>query len=124
MTQTEYTIPEASKALNVSAKTIRRWITSGKLPAVKVQGRYGEEYRITELPEAVSDLKKPPALQRLTYRELYEENMRLAAQVGVLTERVRQLEMSNRMLEVGRTRKPWILRLFSRPRESTSLPNE
>ncbi len=39
MTQT-MTIPEAAKALNVSDKTIRRWINTGRLTAEKVNRKW------------------------------------------------------------------------------------
>ena len=59
---TTYSIAEAAALLNLSAKTIRRDIKSGKLPSVKVPTKFGEEYRITEIPE---DLKQESCCTRL-----------------------------------------------------------
>jgi MerR family copper efflux transcriptional regulator len=101
-----YSISEAAELLNLSAKTIRRYIKSGKLPSIKVPTKFGDEYRITEIPEA---LKQEAAEQEETQtsvavvssredsspldtQQLYQENMRLAAQLGAATERLRQLE--------------------------------
>lgn len=101
-----YSISEAAELLNLSAKTIRRYIKSGKLPSTKVPTKFGDEYRITEIPET---LKQEAAEQHenqnsvdvvpgqeepspLDTQQLYQENMRLAAQLGAATERIRQLE--------------------------------
>jgi len=101
-----YSIAEAAELLNLSPKTIRRYIKSGKLPSTKVPTKFGDEYRITEIPEA---LKQEAAEQEETQKsvdivtpreepvpldtqQLYQENMRLAAQLGAATERIRQLE--------------------------------
>jgi MerR family transcriptional regulator, copper efflux regulator len=103
---TSYSISEAAALLKLSAKTIRRYIKSGKLPSVKVPTKFGDEYRVTEIPEA---LKQEAAAQAealakmdiippgntdspLDAGQLYQENLRLAAQLGAATERVRSLE--------------------------------
>jgi MerR family copper efflux transcriptional regulator len=101
-----YSISETAELLNLSAKTIRRYIKSGKLPSTKVPTKFGDEYRITEIPEAL----KPEAADQadtqnkvavisanegeptLDTQQIYQENMRLAAQLGAATERIRQLE--------------------------------
>jgi len=106
MEDASYTISEAAELLHLSAKTIRRYIKAGKLPSVKVPTKFGDEYRITSIPE---DLKQEAAAQaeaqsrvdivpagdspdRLDSQQLYQENIRLAAQLGAATERIRQLE--------------------------------
>jgi MerR family copper efflux transcriptional regulator len=103
---TSYSIAEAAALLNLSAKTIRRYIKSGKLPSVKVPTKFGDEYRITEIPE---ELRQEAAAQaevrasvdivpseetntKLDAQLLYQENIRMAAQLGAATERIRQLE--------------------------------
>ena len=48
-----YSISEAAELLNLSAKTIRRYIKAGKLPSTKVPTKFGDEYRITEIPEVL-----------------------------------------------------------------------
>jgi MerR family transcriptional regulator, copper efflux regulator len=103
---TSYSISEVAGILNLSAKTIRRYIKSGKLPSVKVPTKFGDEYRVTEIPDT---LKQEAAAQAqvqgrvdvvsaeeqekgLDVQQLYQENMRLAAQLGAATERIRHLE--------------------------------
>lgn len=43
-----YTIKQVSEQLQLSERTIRRWIHAGRLYAVEFPGRYGSEYRIPE----------------------------------------------------------------------------
>jgi excisionase family DNA binding protein len=101
-----YSISEAAEILKLSAKTIRRYIKAGKLPSVKVPTKFGDEYRITEIPETLRQEAKAQAEAEskteivavdekgnaLDPQKLYQENMRLAAQLGAATERIRQLE--------------------------------
>jgi len=115
MENATYSISEAAGLLNLSPKTIRRYIKSGKLPSTKVPTKFGDEYRITEIPD---DLKQEaaaqaeamskvdvvsPSLQEqrsvLDAQLLYQENIRLAAQLGAATERIRQLEENLKLLE-------------------------
>jgi excisionase family DNA binding protein len=110
---TSYSISEAASLLKLSAKTIRRYIKAGKLPSVKVPTKFGDEYRITEIPEA---LKQEAAAQaeaqagvdivpaednstRLDAQQLYQENIRMAAQLGAATERIRLLEEQLKLKE-------------------------
>lgn len=101
-----YSISEAAELLNLSAKTIRRYIKAGKLPSIKVPTKFGDEYRITEIPESLKQeaaeqeetqntvdvLSRKEESLSLDTQQLYQENMRLAAQLGAATERIRQLE--------------------------------
>jgi MerR family copper efflux transcriptional regulator len=109
MTAQNFTIAQAAASLGVSTRTIRRYIKAGKLRAELVNGPFGEEYRIRDLPE---DLKKLQALDATNataldkhdpfagasadtmgvLRDLQEKNLTLAAQLGAATERIRQLE--------------------------------
>jgi len=106
MDNASYTITETAEILNLRAKTIRRYIKSGKLSSVKVPTKFGDEYRVTEIPE---EMRKEAAQlaeaqskvdivpmddlnNRLDSQQLYQENIRLAAQLGAATERIRQLE--------------------------------
>lgn len=41
-----FTIKQVAAALQLSDRTIRRWIKSGKLYAAEYPGRFGVEYRI------------------------------------------------------------------------------
>ena len=129
---TSYSITEAAEALKLSAKTIRRYIKSGKLPSVKVPTKFGEEYRITEIPEALKQEAEAQAQaqaqirvelapqeepgSKLDAQLLYQENIRLAAQLGAATERIRQLEGQLKLLEAPKEAPlptlPWWKRLF------------
>jgi MerR family copper efflux transcriptional regulator len=114
-----YSISEAAELLNLSPKTIRRYIKSGKLPSTKVPTKFGDEYRITEIPAALKQEADDQAEAQnkldvvsaeentltLDPQQLYQENMRLAAQLGAATERIRQLEEhikgQNNQLQAG-----------------------
>lgn len=112
-------IAQAAQELGVSTRTIRRFIKAGKLKADLVNGMFGPEYRIAEIP---AELKKQPAEPEkggepkpgkrpetptelavpapvespdnilLMLKDLQEKNMVLAAQLGAATERIRNLE--------------------------------
>lgn len=120
-----YTINQAAEKLGVSTRTIRRYIKSGKIQAFLINGPFGEEYRIEELPD---DLRKLDGLDShsqtaldnhdplaaasgdmmAVFRELQEKNLALAAQLGAATERVRQMEGQLKLLTDGKPPKtPW-----------------
>ena len=112
---TSYSISEAAEALKLSAKTIRRYIKSGKLPSIKVPTKFGDEYRITEIPEELrqeaeaqaqarakmdivpADAEEPDS--QLDAQALYQDNLRLAAQLGAATERIHQMEEQIKLQE-------------------------
>ncbi len=125
-------IAEAAESLGVSTRTVRRFIKAGKIKADLVDGPFGQEYRIAELPEEVRKSKAednhaiepvvqtpqtsiqstaatPMSLSDLV-RELQEKNLALAAQLGAATERIRSLEKNVRLLSAPRL--PWWKRLF------------
>ena len=134
-----YTIAQAAKTLGVSPKTIRRHIKDGKIPHVLVQGKFGEEYRILNLPdikvenlEATAEEKAKPegeaeaeasaestsqaenidwALDIIN--DLQKTNLQLAGQLGAAQERIRELESKVMLLAVPR--EPWWKRVFKRP---------
>ena len=110
---TSYSISEAAEVLNLSAKTIRRYIKAGKLPSVMISTKFGDEYRITDIPE---DLKAEAAAQaeaaakvevvkaeepafKLDAQQLYQDNIRLALQLGAANGRIRDLEERLKLLE-------------------------
>lgn len=120
-------ISQAASTLGVSARTIRRYIKAGKIQAELVSGHFGEEYRILELPPELFQAKsegkalpldktpgQPPdqgigqAMDII--RELQEKNLALAAQLGVATERARNLENQVKLLTAAKI--PWWKRLF------------
>lgn len=137
-----YNINEAAEKLNVSTRTIRRYIKAGKIRAVKVKGQFGEEYRILELPEDINGTivddeeenidemqKNVPADDSVSSLKiimaLQEKNLALAAQLGAATERIKVLESQVQLLSAPKeeppaeakqeepAKKSWWKRLFS-----------
>ena len=125
MSRQGLTIAQAAKSLGVSTRTVRRFLKSGKIDAELVPGPFGEEYRILELPPEV---RKPKPVDITTgqtssqipiqvmdiIRELQEKNLALAAQLGIATERIRNLESEVKLLTVAKRKQPWWKRLFTR----------
>lgn len=118
-------IAQVAKKLGVSARTVRRYIKAGKIQAELVSGHFGEEYRILEIPpelcpteregEAFSPGQAPG--QNLSQavdiiRELQEKNLALAAQLGVATERIRNMESKMKLLTAPKQH--WWQRFFTR----------
>jgi excisionase family DNA binding protein len=120
MSQTNgYSVADAAKALGVSTRTIRRHLKEGKLPFTKINGQFGEEYRITELPDAQkkaepqlpsAELSGAVALNMI--RRLEEENRNLAGQLGAAHEKIRNLE--DRIKLLPQPNIPWWRRLFGK----------
>jgi len=120
MSRQGLTISEAAKSLGVSSRTVRRFIKSGKIHAELVPGPFGQEYRIVSLPR---ELHKPKPVDNAPsqtpgqvmdiIRELQEKNLVLAAQLGVATERIRNLESEVRLLIVA-AKQPWWKRIFTK----------
>lgn len=54
-------VAEAAQQLGKSTRTVRRWIQSGRLPALLVNGPHGEEYRVRvqDLDLAREELANP-----------------------------------------------------------------
>lgn len=130
---TTYSISEAAELLKLSPKTIRRYIKAGKLPSIKVPTKFGDEYRITEIPQALKEeaevqaesqskveiVPVDQASSTLDAQFLYQENMRLMAQLGAATERLRQMEDKLKLLEAPKetpvaVNRPWWKRMFGR----------
>src|SRR4030095_10130641 len=102
------TIRQASEAMGRAPATIRRYIKSGRLPAEKEQGKFGEEFRIkTEDLQALGLVREKGPLhpapesaalpvrwapqesgERLVPRDLYSElvmkHERLLVQYGMI----------------------------------------
>jgi excisionase family DNA binding protein len=125
MTNQSFNINEAAQKLNVSTRTIRRYIKAGKLKAELVKGSFGDEYRILELPpqldpnldlagsednEQTKSISKATATASIDsfdlIRELQEKNLALAAQLGAAAERIRNLESQVKLLVPPKTEKP------------------
>ena len=123
MLEQRLTIAQAAKSLGVSTRTVRRFVKSGKIDAELVPGPFGQEYRILKLPVDLHKRKpvdnvpiqapiQTPVQVMDIIRELQEKNLVLAAQLGVATERIRNLESDVRLL-TGAKQQPWWKRLFS-----------
>ena len=132
MSNQGFNINEAAKKLNVSTRTIRRHIKSGKIKAELIKGSFGDEYRILELPpqfDPNADLDNDQAMDmRATsangsvqgmelIRELQEKNLALAAQLGAAAERLRSMENQLKLLapppSVKMAKEPWWRRFQS-----------
>ena len=120
MSKQGLTISEAARSLGVSTRTVRRFIKSGKIQAELVLGVFGQEYRILSLPREFHKPKPVDNTLGQTHsqvmdiiRELQEKNLALAAQLGVATERIRNLESEVKLLAIA-AKQPWWKRLFSR----------
>jgi MerR family copper efflux transcriptional regulator len=119
------TIAQAAKTLGVSPKTIRRHIKDGKIPHVLVQGKFGEEYRILDLPsikvetldtsgeEGAKPEGEPSAGSDSgvdsnskwaidLINDLQKTNLQLAAQLGAAQERIHELESQVMLLTTRR----------------------
>lgn len=129
-TEQGFTITQAAKLLGVSPKTVRRHIKDGRIPHVTVQGKYGEEYRIFDLPPVIKEDtmdvagQEPPTAERPPSGEetatedpnvpwavdlindLQKTNLQLAAQLGAAQERIRELESRVQLLAAASI-KPW-----------------
>jgi excisionase family DNA binding protein len=123
-----YTIAQAAKTLGVSPKTIRRHIKDGKIPHVLVQGKFGEEYRILDLPSIKAETldvldeerAKPegePSAKGASQadsntdwaldiiNDLQKTNLQLAGQLGAAQERIYELESQVMLLTTRQ--EPW-----------------
>jgi len=130
-----YTIVQAAKTLGVSPKTIRRHIKDGKIPHVLVQGKFGEEYRILNLPdikvetldspgeegakledessvESATKVESDPKWAVDLINDLQKTNLQLAGQLGAAQERIRELESKVMLLTAPRG--SWWKRAFKR----------
>ncbi len=130
-----YTIAQAAKTLGVSPKTIRRHIKDGKIPHVLVQGKFGEEYRILDLPSIkvetldTSDEEEAKPEGELSAKgasqvdsntdwaldiinDLQKTNLQLAGQLGAAQERIRELE--SQVMLLNAPQEPWWKRAFKR----------
>lgn len=108
---------DAARVLGVSTRTIRRHIKDGKLTYTKIDGQFGPEYRITELPVVPKPVNPSPTSAEWSgsfaldmIRRLEEENRNMAGQLGIAHEKIRNLEGQLKMLV--QPKKPWWKRLF------------
>ena len=109
------TIAQAARTTGLSARTIRRYIQSGRILAELIPSKHGKEYRIANIPEELTGqrtIDKQPSLSIDIIRELQDKNLQLAAQLGAASERIRTLENQVMLLNTGK--QPWWKRLFRR----------
>lgn len=76
-----------------------------------IDGTYGQEYRVIEPITEVEPLDTAPDKTLDIIRELQKENIQLAGQLGIATEKIRNLEI--KLLAEG-SKASWWQRLFSR----------
>ena len=114
-----WTVKQAAEALGQSEKTIRRRIKSGEIRAEQVPGKYGVEYRITDLKstpaldkglDMIEDDALVKALDIVT--ALQKENERLAGQVGFLQAQLLEAESKIRLLTGPKPKQSWWQRLL------------
>jgi excisionase family DNA binding protein len=132
MTQT-LTITEAAKALNVSDKTIRRWIDVGKLTAEKVDRKWyahvdldidldidpdNDQANVYHLKAQLerADSEIAHLREQLARRDEQIDHLTqlLAMQTKTTAALTEQLDTSRAMIEDMRRRKPVWKRLFRR----------
>lgn len=118
MDKQHWTIKEAAEALGLSEKTVRRRIKDGTLKAQQTQGKYGIEYHITDLKEALPldkslDTEGDNSLAKALdiIKALQEENERLAGQVGYLQAQVYELNNKVSLLTESKRNQSWWQRL-------------
>ncbi len=120
-------IHQAAEKLGVSTRTIRRYIKAGKIKAQLVNGKFGAEYLIKQLPPELlqkETAEEKPSPGQFTpqdagqsigqaldiIRDLQQKNLAMAAQLGAATERVRNLENQLKLLTAARI--PWWKKLL------------
>ncbi len=109
------TLTQAAKAMRLTPKTVRRHIKQGKIPYKLVPGKFGDEYRILELPPDKvrgETLDKTPTLALDIIHSLEQENRDLAGSLGAAQEKIRTLENQVKLLTT--THKPWWRRLLEK----------
>lgn len=119
MDKQHWTIKEAAETLGLSEKTVRRRIKDGTLKAEQIQGKYGIEYHITDLKEALPLDKYPDAEGNAALskaldiiKALQQENERLAGQVGYLQAQVYELNSKVSLLMEPKRKPSWWQRLL------------
>lgn len=129
-------LQEAARRLNVNEKTVRRRLQSGRLRGEKVPGPRGEEWTVYLSPDrspdsgdvggesgqtvqALLDMireKDRQLLEVVTAKDaaiaaLQADKQQLAQQLGMFSERVRNLDAQLRLLEAPKQppprRRPW-----------------
>ena len=101
----QWTVKDTAELLGVSEKSVRRYIQSGKVQAVQVQGKYGSEWRVTAIP---ADLRRQTSGRQVdiatqTFADLLREKdsrlEELNRLLGAAQLRIGQLENEVKLLE-------------------------
>lgn len=117
------TISQVAEQIGKSARQVRRYILDGSLPARMIDGKYGQEYRIDEIPESLYRKERPMAAETPTAEKpqgntqiaealldsieaIYEKkitaleavNMNLARELGKSQAKVEELESRLKLL--------------------------
>lgn len=98
-----YSVYEAAVIMGVSEKTIRRHIKSGKLKAFIDPGKYGDTYRIPELPPEFEG--KVPAIPK-KQKTKAATNAEVIAKLDTVLSRLDKLENVQPQVEAPATGKP------------------
>ncbi len=105
------TIPQVAEQLGRSPRQVRRYILDGSLPARTIQGKYGLEYRIDNIPEALYKTIKDRNTSNETATKTPEDQTQLALQMmdsitGEYKAKIKELETVNLNLavELGKER--------------------
>jgi len=130
MSDDGYNINEAAEKLNCSVRTVRRRIKDGTLRATKVEGRFGDEYRIylnepisataivnenPENPENIIVGKSRAELQQLlkVISDLSQQNVELAKRLGAAEAKAQMLTEKLQLLDTSKgKRKGFWSRIF------------
>ncbi len=140
----DWSVKEAAALMGVSEKTIRRHVKDNVLPSRRQPGKFGEELRVTAIPEsdikaAVQTAQAGPraeapsgaasgssgvaasagaAAAELDVKTLLEQRDRQLAELnqmlGAARLRISQLEAQVNLLEMHTSRAPWWRRAWSR----------
>ncbi len=136
----DWSVKEAAALMGVSEKTIRRHVKNNVLPSRRQPGKYGEELRVTAIPQsavktAVESAQQPPPVTvatnssvattsasaagaALDFKALLEQRDRQLAELnqmlGAARLRISQLEAQVNLLEGHPSHVPWWRRAWNR----------
>ncbi len=103
---TEMTLTEAATLYTVSGATLRRLVTAGLLPAYKVNGSRGQEWRVAA--SAIEQAGYAPRAIDLNEAEVPRAEVRRLTAAALATERARSARLDGQLgyalLTIGRLR--------------------
>lgn len=119
----DWTIPQAASELKVSEKTVRRWVSRGKVEFERRGGKYGDTVHITRIPEEMLAGKAVTRTERAemavqTFADILATKDRrieeLSRELGAARVMVTQLQEQVKLLGQPATVRSWWDRLFRR----------